>query len=130
MHTILVTGGNGFIGSHTCVSLLQKGYKVIIVDSLVNSDIKTISNIKSLIFSNKNHLSFIHCDIRNEVELDKIFSNAILKNDPISGVIHFAGLKSVSDSVTSPLSYWENNLFGSITLLKIMQKYNRKLFPN
>ena len=125
MKTILATGGTGYIGSHTCLELLKKGYKVIILDSLVNSSEKVISKINSL-FNDKNinnNLTFIKGDINDEKLLDHIFNLAKEKYEPISCIMHFAGLKSVSESFSNPLQYWHNNVGGSIILFKIMEKY-------
>ena len=125
MKTILATGGTGYIGSHTCVELLKKGYKVIILDSLVNSSEKVISKIKFLLNDKNisNNLTFIKGDINDEKLLNNIFKLAIEKFEPISCVMHFAGLKSVAESLSNPLQYWHNNVGGSIILFKIMEKY-------
>tara|TARA_B100000886_G_C20419560_1_gene490873 strand:- start:175 stop:1227 length:1053 start_codon:yes stop_codon:yes gene_type:complete len=127
MKTLLVTGGCGFIGSHTCLSLLEKNFNVIVVDSNINSKkialdrIIDIGNLENKKYANR--LSFIKGDIRDYSILDSIFSNATLNEKPIEGVIHFAGLKAVEESVKDPLLYWDNNLCGSINLFKVMQKY-------
>ena len=125
MKTILATGGTGYIGSHTCLELLKKGYKVIILDSLVNSSEKVISKINFLLNDKNlnNNLTFIKGDISDEKLLDHIFKLAKEKYEPISCVMHFAGLKSVSESLTNPLQYWHNNVGGSIILFKLMEKY-------
>ena len=125
MKTILATGGTGYIGSHTCLELLKKGYKVIILDSLVNSSEKVISKINFLLNDNNinNNLTFIKGDINDEKLLDHIFKFAEEKYEPISCVMHFAGLKSVSESLSNPLQYWHNNVGGSIILFKLMEKY-------
>ena len=125
MKTILATGGTGYIGSHTCIELLKKGYKVIILDSLVNSSEKVISKINFLLDDKKikNNLTFIKGDINDEKLLDHIFKFAKEKYEPISCVMHFAGLKSVSESLSNPLQYWHNNVGGSIILFKLMEKY-------
>ncbi len=124
MKNILVTGGSGFIGSHTCLNLLERNYKVIVLDSLINSDYKTIANIRRILPSKEKSLIFIEGDLRDEKIIEKIFIDAIERNEPIDGVIHFAALKSVGDSVKNPLIYWESNLFGSISLFKVMKKFN------
>lgn len=126
MKTILVTGGCGFIGSHTSYTLLKKGYKVLIIDSNINSSEKVIDTISLLlekdgIFDPK--LDFIKGDLRDIDLIDKIFEKSKLKNQPISSVFHFAGLKSVSESITNPLKYWDANVNSSIKLLQIMDKY-------
>ena len=125
MQTILATGGTGYIGSHTCVELLKKGYKVIIIDSLVNSSQKVYSDI-SFLLNDKNiddKFTFIKGDISDEKLVDHIFKTSQEKDEPISCVMHFAGLKSVSESISNPLQYWHNNVGGSIILFKIMEKY-------
>ena len=98
MKTILATGGTGYIGSHTCIELLKRGYKVIILDSLVNSSEKVISKINFLLNDKKmsNNLTFIKGDINDEKLLNHIFKLGKEKYEPISCVMHFAGLKSVS----------------------------------
>ena len=127
MKTIIVTGGTGFIGSHTCLALLKKNYKVIIIDSLVNSSLETLEKIKRIIKDQvpniDNRLQFFKSDITDIIQLDKVFRNIINKNNTVSAVIHFAGLKSVSESILDPLKYWDTNIIGSINLLKIMDKY-------
>jgi UDP-glucose 4-epimerase len=120
MKTILVTGGTGYIGSHTAVSLLENNYKVIILDNLCNSKISTLARIGKI--SSKTP-DFYQGDIRDAALLASIF-----KNHPISGVIHFAGLKAVGESQKEPLKYYENNVAGSITLLNEMLKANVKTF--
>ena len=128
MTTFLITGGCGFIGSHTCLSLLKKGYNLIIIDSNINSSQNVLGRIYKIGHIENNHyenqITFIKGDIRNYEILKKIFIDAIHKKKPISGVIHFAGLKAVEESVKNPLLYWENNVFGSINLFKAMKLYD------
>jgi len=127
MKKILVTGGVGFIGSHTCISLLEKGYKLIILDSNINSYKEVLTRIKlicQLKGINKIDLTFEKGDIRNQEFLEKIFSRELILEDPIEGVIHFAGLKSLSESIQKPLLYWENNVMGSLNLFKTMESFN------
>ena len=128
MKTILVTGGTGYIGSHTCIALIQKGFRVIIFDSLVNSSIECVNKIKS-ISEKKDSLmypkiEFIRGDIRNINNIENIFKKAYESSNPIEAVIHFAGYKSVFESIRNPIRYWENNVLGSINLVKVMEKYN------
>ncbi len=125
MRNILITGGTGYIGSHTCLPLLKGGYKLTIIDSNVNSTPTSIERIKKILKNNfsENQISFFKGDIRDKPFLENIFSNAIKENNPVEAVIHFAGLKSVSESIEKPLLYWENNVFGSICLIDIMTKY-------
>ena len=130
MKTILVTGGLGFIGSHTCVSLLEKGYKILILDSLINSSIKVIEGIKKISLVNKNDINeriqFYECDLRDTLKLEKIFKDNISESKRIDAVIHFAGLKAVAESIKYPLKYYDCNVLGTINLLKIMERFNCK----
>ena len=132
MSKVLITGGCGFIGSHTLVSLLENGYEVLILDSNLNSSAKVIKKIlhilelKNLNLSDK--LRFFKGDVRDNLILEKIFLDSDNKISKIDGVIHFSGLKSVSYSKKSPLEYWDVNILGTINLMKVMDKYNcRKL---
>ena len=125
MKKILVTGGAGFIGSHTCVLLLEKGYEVIVFDSFQNSSISALDNVKQIIklnSSNKPNLKVIKGDLRDRILLEKVFEDENKSGLPIDGVIHFAGLKSVKESVKNPLLYWDANVISSINLLKVMQQ--------
>lgn len=130
MKRILVTGGTGFIGSHTCTALLKDGHEIYIVDSLSNSSEKSLDQIK-LIFSKKkidisNKLFFFKGDLRDKEFIDSVFEKVKNKGNSIDGVIHFAGLKAVEESVHYPLKYWENNVIGSFNLFKSMIKNNCK----
>lgn len=118
MKKILVTGGCGYIGSHTCVELLNAGYDIAIIDNLCNSKIEVIDKIKKITGKDFN---FYKEDLRNEDILDNIF-----KKENIEGVIHFAGLKAVGESVKKPILYYQNNIDSTLTLCKIMDKYNIK----
>lgn len=127
MNRILLTGGLGFIGSHTCFTLLENHYEVIIIDSLINSSEETLKKITKY-FDKSNgkstKISFYKGDIRNYDFLNKIFFEAKEEKKPIDAVIHLAGLKSVEDSMKFPLDYWGVNVIGLINILKIMEKYN------
>ncbi len=112
--SILVTGGAGFIGSHTCIELLKAEYDVVVVDNFYNSKREALRRIADL---SKKEFAFYECDIRDEEGLDKIF-----KNEKIDAVIHFAGLKSVPESCRKPLEYYDNNIAGTLTLCRVMQK--------
>tara|TARA_B100001093_G_scaffold256916_1_gene245685 strand:+ start:36453 stop:37508 length:1056 start_codon:yes stop_codon:yes gene_type:complete len=127
---ILATGGLGFIGSHTCISLLENQFDILIIDSLINSSIENLERIK-LIKNNQSYLGqiyFVKGDLRDVNLLDDIFNNYFLKKNPIEAVIHFAGLKSVEESVMFPLKYWDTNINSLLCLLKVMNKYNCKKF--
>ncbi len=115
---ILVTGGAGYIGSHTCVELLNSGYQVVIVDNLYNSNEKAISRIKEI---TDKEVKFYKADILDYEKLDSIF-----ESENIDCVIHFAGLKAVGESVKKPLEYYKNNIAGTITLCEVMKKHNVK----
>jgi len=124
---ILATGGLGFIGSHTCINLLCQGFDVIIVDSLINSSEKNLENIKKVInfkkVSNAGEISFYKGDLRNTKWLYGIFEKQISLKKPIDSVIHFAGLKSVKESVLKPLNYWEANINTTLSLLSAMDNF-------
>ncbi len=126
MNRILVTGGSGFIGSHTCLVLLKKGYEIIVLDSCVNSSPKSLDKVleilKKLGFNSENKLTFIKGDLRNLSTIEKIFKDSQLAKKPIDGVIHFAGLKAVGESVKLPLKYWDSNVCGTVNLLKVMEE--------
>lgn len=111
--TILVTGGAGFIGSHTCVALAQAGYTPLILDNLVNSDARVLDRLEQIIGEKP---QFIEGDVRDRALLDKLF-----RDHPINGVIHFAGLKAVGDSVADPITYYDNNVNGTLVLAAAMQ---------
>lgn len=116
---VLVTGGTGYIGSHTCVELLNAGYEVIIIDNLVNSKKDVIEKIETI--TNKK-VKFYEEDCCDKEALRKIFED----NKPIDAVLHFAGLKAVGESVKLPIKYYENNLNSTLSLLSIMKEYNCK----
>ncbi len=115
---VLVTGGAGYIGSHTAVQLLEAGYEVVIIDNLSNSSAEAVVRITEL--GGKN-VDFYEADLRDETVLDKIFTE-----HKIDSVIHFAGLKAVGESVAKSLMYYENNIGSTISLCKAMSKYNVK----
>ncbi len=123
---VLVTGGAGFIGSHTCLVLLEKGYEVVVIDSFVNSNRRSLYRVVEIMKSNKNkvNLEVINADIKDEGSLEDLFLEYYRLGKPFDAVIHFAGLKSVKDSVLNPLRYWDTNVNGSINLLKVMKKYD------
>ncbi|MCC2597556.1 UDP-glucose 4-epimerase GalE [Pusillimonas sp. MFBS29] len=114
MTTILVTGGTGFIGSHTTVALQQAGYHVLILDNLSNSSVQVLDAIATITGTRP---EFIQGDIRDAALLDSLFAA-----QPVSAVLHFAGLKAVGESVAMPLAYYDNNVHGSVQLLQAMQR--------
>lgn len=116
--TVLVTGGAGYIGSHTCVELLNSGYEVVVVDNLVNSSKTSLKRVETI--TGKAPL-FYCADVRDAKALESIF-----EKHQIDCVIHFAGLKAVGESVQIPLEYYDNNLTSTIVLAKTMQKYGCK----
>ena len=118
MKTILVTGGLGFIGSNTCVFLLQAGYNVVIVDNLYNSKYSVRTRIEAI---SKKKVKFYEIDILHEDQLNNVF-----QQNKIDAVIHFAGYKAVGESVQKPLLYYENNISGSLSLYRAMLKANCK----
>ncbi len=129
MKNILVTGGTGFIGSHTCLKLVESGHKVFILDSLINSYKKVIEDIKKIASSNlEGKILFFKTDLRNQESIEKVFKDIYKTQKKIDAVIHFAGLKSVSESVGDPLLYWDVNFSGTKNLLIVMNKFNCKTF--
>ncbi|TAH69479.1 MAG: UDP-glucose 4-epimerase GalE [Anaerolineaceae bacterium] len=115
---ILVTGGAGYIASHTNLELLNAGYEVVVIDNLSNSSVESIKRVEKL--TNKT-IKFYENDIRDKEALINIF-----EVENIDAVIHFAGLKAVGESCEIPLSYYNNNISGTITLLEVMEKYDVK----
>ncbi len=109
---ILVTGGAGYIGSHTCVELLDAGLEVVVVDNLSNSREESLRRVRTI---TGKPLTFVQADLRDRAAL-----NAILRDGPFDAVIHFAGLKAVGESVAMPLAYYDNNLGGTFTLCQAM----------
>jgi len=118
--TILVTGGAGYIGSHTAVELLDNGYDVVIVDNLVNSKAESVRRIEKITGRTP---AFHQVDVCDEAALAKVFDA-----HPITGTIHFAALKAVGESVAKPLEYYRNNLGGLLTVLKVMRERNVRQF--
>ena len=114
MAKILVTGGAGYIGSHTCVELLNTGHDVVVLDNLSNSSVESLNRIQQLA---QKSLKFVEGDIRDSQILDSIF-----QENTIDAVIHFAGLKAVGESQQIPLKYFENNISGSISLVQAMER--------
>lgn len=115
---ILVTGGAGYIGSHTCLELLNEGYDVVVVDNLSNSSEEALKRVEKI---TEKKLTFYKIDVLDEKALENVFVK-----ENIQCVIHFAGLKAVGESVDKPLEYYQNNITGTIILCKVMKKYNVK----
>ncbi|MEH7444048.1 UDP-glucose 4-epimerase GalE [Bacillus sp. JJ1122] len=122
--SILVTGGAGYIGTHTCVELLNAGYEIVVVDNLMNSKEAALNRISEI---TGKCFPFYKVDLLNEAEIEQIF-----KENEIEAVIHFAGLKAVGESVRLPLMYYHNNLTGTLNLCNLMKKYdvNRLVFSS
>lgn len=114
---VLVTGGAGFIGSHTVVELQTAGYEVVVLDNFVNSNRQVLGNIEKI---TGKRVDFVEGDIRNKADLDSLFKSY----SSIEAVIHFAAFKAVGESVQKPLAYYENNVGGTVNLLEAMQKAN------
>ena len=127
---VLITGGCGFIGSHTATLLLEKGFNLVIIDSNKNSNPNVIDIISHLGIKDKrnspNSVNFYKGDIRDYKFLNEVFEQEKKFGSEISFVIHFAGLKSVTESTKIPLEYWETNVSGTITLLKVMEIHDCK----
>ena len=115
---ILVTGGAGYIGSHTCVELLNAGYEVVVVDNLYNSSKKALDRVQQI---TGKKLKFYENDI-----LDRDAMNKIFDENKIDAVIHFAGLKAVGESVAKPIEYYHNNMTGTLVLCDVMRNHGCK----
>jgi len=113
---ILVTGGAGYIGSHTCVLLIEAGYEVVVFDNFCNSSRESLKRVEKIVGKS---IPFVEGDIRSAANLEVAFSTY-----DISSVIHFAGLKAVGESVSEPLSYYDNNINGTLVLCEVMKKHN------
>ena len=115
---ILVTGGAGYIGSHTCVELLQAGYDVVVLDNLSNASEKSLDRVKAI---TGKEVTFYKGDI-----LDRDILNQIMDKEQIDSCIHFAGLKAVGESVGKPWEYYNNNITGTLTLVDVMRQHGVK----
>ncbi len=113
---ILVTGGAGYIGSHTCVELLEAGYRVLVLDNLSNSSPESMRRVQQITGKT---LEFVEGDIRSLADLEAVFERF-----PVEAVVHFAGLKAVGESVAQPLRYYQNNVTGTLNLLQVMDAHN------
>lgn len=116
--TILVTGGAGYIGSHTCVELLENGFDVVVADNLCNASRESVKRVQEITGKD---MAFYEVDIRDEKALGNVFDE-----NSIDAVIHFAGLKAVGESVAKPMEYYDNNLSGTLTLTKVMREHGCK----
>ncbi len=116
--TILVTGGAGYIGSHTCVELLNAGYDVVVIDNLCNSSEESLERVRKI---TGKEIRFYKCDLLWQEKLTEIF-----QKNKIDAVIHFAGLKAVGESVQKPLEYYYNNITGTLVLLRVMREFHVK----
>ena len=115
---ILVTGGTGYIGSHTCIELIEAGHDVIVIDNLCNSSIKSLERVNEITQKN---ITFYKIDIRDKLSLCEVFSK-----HSIDGVVHFAGLKAVGESTKKPINYFSANIAGTCILLDVMNQFNCK----
>lgn len=118
MKTTLVTGGAGYIGSHTLIELINNNFKVVVIDNLANSSRESLRRVEQI---TGHEIPFIEADLRDQSALDDIFTTY-----DIDSVIHFAGLKAVGESVAKPLEYYDNNLVSTMTLLEAMREHNVK----
>jgi UDP-glucose 4-epimerase len=120
MMKILVTGGAGYIGSHTCIELIKAGYEVVVVDNLCNSSSESLRRVESLVGCN---IPFHKVDVRDKAALTQVFAQY-----SIDGVIHFAGLKAVGESVEKPIEYYDTNVGGTFILTDVMSEFDCKTF--
>mgnify|MGYP003362484840 FL=1 len=118
MKTILVTGGAGYIGSHTLIELINNNFEVVVIDNLANSSRESLRRVEQI---TGHDIPFIEADVRDQSALDDIFTTY-----DIDSVIHFAGLKAVGESVAKPLEYYDNNLVSTMVLLEVMREHNVK----
>ena len=129
MAQLLITGGAGFIGSHTCLVLLQEGHSLVVLDNYSNSSPVALERVAALVglsFSangERERLQLVQGDIRDSKCLDQLFNATCKRGQPIEAVIHFAGLKAVGESVRKPLRYWDVNLTGTGCLLAAMDAH-------
>ena len=120
--SVLVTGGLGYIGSHTCVELMNAGQEIVVVDNLYNCKKSSYDRIKALTGKD---FSFYECDIRNKEGLNEVF-----EKENITSVIHFAGLKAVGESVRKPLEYFDNNITGTLVFIISHRLWNEQCIPS
>jgi UDP-glucose 4-epimerase len=121
---LLITGGSGFIGSHTCLALLDSGHSLVVIDNFANSSPQALQRVAELAgLADASRLQVIRGDIRHAADLDAALSSQGPDGEAVAGVIHFAGLKAVGESVQQPLRYWDVNVNGSRQLLQAMQRH-------
>ena len=118
---ILVSGGAGYIGSHTCVELIEAGYEIVVADNLINSSEEAVRRVEKI---TGKKVPFVKCELCDPVEVKELFRNY----PNIDAVIHFAGLKAVGESVAKPLEYYTNNLVNTLMILNVMRDYGVKNF--
>lgn len=116
--SVLVTGGAGYIGSHTCIEMIKAGYDVVVIDNLDNSNVEALHRVEKIV---GRKIKFYENDVRDKAALKKIFTE-----NKIDAVIHFAGLKAVGESVQKPVEYYDNNLISTIYLLEVMREFGVK----
>ena len=119
--SILVSGGAGYIGSHTCVELIQAGYEIVVADNLVNSSEESLRRVEKI---TGKQVPFVKTELCDEAQVEALFA----QYPDIDAVIHFAGLKAVGESVAKPLEYYTNNLVNSLVLLNAMRRHGVKNF--
>ncbi|HEY4537440.1 MAG TPA: SDR family NAD(P)-dependent oxidoreductase, partial [Erysipelothrix sp.] len=115
---LLITGGAGYIGSHTVLELLKQDHDIVVMDNLSNASLEALKRVEKITGKS---VTFYEVDLRDKDGMDQIFSK-----EKIEGVIHFAGLKAVGESVEKPLMYYENNVSGTVNLLQVMAQHNVK----
>ncbi|KAA0446448.1 MAG: SDR family NAD(P)-dependent oxidoreductase, partial [Candidatus Thioglobus sp.] len=120
MKKILITGGAGYIGSHTCVTLISAGYAVVVVDNLCNSSTEVLKRVEKITGSK---IPFYQIDVRNRAALSEVFAE-----HNFDAVIHFAGLKAVGESTEKPIEYYDNNVGGTFILAEVMRDFDCKSF--
>ncbi len=118
--SVLVTGGAGYIGSHTCIEMIKAGYDVVVVDNLDNSSSESLARVEKIVGKK---IKFYENDVRDKQALRRIFSE-----NKIDAVIHFAGLKAVGESVAKPIEYYDNNLISTLYLIEVMREFDVKKF--
>ena len=130
MARLLITGGTGFIGSHTCLTLLEAGHSLLVLDDFSNSSPVALERVAQLarVELGCKQLQLIRGDIRDSSLLERLFTEAEATDNQIEAVIHFAGLKAVGESVTDPLRYWDVNVCGSRNLLSTMNAHGCRVF--